>query len=67
MNAQPKSLRDHFVDALLSALVIVILIALYGAVDDGPSETDALQLSAEISNDIAAENAAQRALVASKD
>ena len=67
MNAQPKPLRDQLIDAVLSALAIVTVVALYGTVSDGPTETDALQLSAEISNDIAAENAAQRALVASKD
>jgi len=64
---KPKSLRDQLVDALLSFLAIVIVIALYGAVSDGPSETDALQLSAEISESLAAEHAALHAHVAAKD
>lgn len=63
----PKSLRAQLIDALLSFLAVVIVIALYGAVSDGPTETDALRLSAEISNSLAAEHAAQYAAVASKD
>jgi len=64
---KPATLAQQALDAFLRVMAVVIVIALYAAVSDGPTETDALQLSAEISNDIAAENAAQRALVASKD
>lgn len=52
---------------LVQALAVVFVLALYALVGDGPTETDALQLSAEIDNSLAAEHAAQHALVASKD
>lgn len=61
------TLAQQALDAFLRVMAVVIVIALYAAVSNGPSETDALQRSADISNDIAAEHAAQRALVASKD
>lgn len=64
---KPATLAQQALDAFLRVMAVVIVIALYAAVSDSPSETDALQLSAEISNDIAAENAAQHALVANKD
>jgi hypothetical protein len=63
----PATLAQQSLDAFLRVMAVVIVIALYAAVSDGPTETDALQLSAEIFNDIAAENAAQHALAASKD
>lgn len=47
------------------ALAIATLIAIGQRIDH--PETDALQRSADIDNQLAAENAAERALVASKD
>lgn len=47
------------------ALAITTLIVIGQRVDH--PETDALQRSADISNDLAAEHAAQHALVATKD
>lgn len=55
----------HAQGIAIAAFVLAAYIV--AARNETPTETDALQVSAEISNDIAAEYAAQHALVASKD
>ena len=67
MKPKPSTLAKQAIDAFLSVCAVVVVIALYAANSDAPTETDSLQLTGEISNDIAAENAAQHAIVATKD
>ena len=64
---KPASLAQQAFDAFLRVFAVVVVIALYAANSDAPTETDSLQLTGEISHDLAAENAAQHARVAIKD
>lgn len=64
---KPASIAQQAFDAFLRVFAVVAVIALYAAVSEAPSETDSLQLTGEISNDLAAENAAQHARVAIKE
>lgn len=50
-----------------AGVLVVLTLYVIGARIDAPTETDALQRSAEISNSLAAEHAAQYAHVAAKD
>jgi hypothetical protein len=51
----------------LTGVLVVLSLYIIGARIDAPTETDALQRSAEISNSLAAEYAAQHASVANKE
>jgi hypothetical protein len=65
VNTVLSFVSSQAVGIAIALCVIAAMVA--GQRLDSPTETDALQVSADIFNDTAAQYAAQHALVASKD
>lgn len=60
MSTARRTPTQHVVDWALGILACIVILMLMAWLDHKHSETDALQLTAEISNDRAAEHAAMK-------
>lgn len=60
MSATPRTPTQRVVDFAIGVLACVALLVLMAWMDHQQSETDALRLTAQVSNDRAAEHAAMK-------
>lgn len=62
MNAAPPTLRERITVGALAIAAAIVLLFLMAYMDHQHSETDALERTAQVSNDRAAEHAAMKGM-----